>query len=89
MSGFFSPAAAKMSMTSSDATARDTICRIAWSISSGLRRSPGALLASTALTAWKKPRRPESARACSCGTASANAFDRSVTALTSRALPSV
>ena len=55
MSGFLRPAAAKMSTTSSETTALETICRMAWSSSSSVLRSPGALLASTARTAWKKP----------------------------------
>ena len=74
MSGFFRPAAAKMSITSSDATARETICRMAWSSSSSLLRSPDALLARTARTAWKKPTSSRIASASSCGTASANAL---------------
>ncbi len=44
MSGFFSPAAAKMSMTPSEATALEMIWRIAWSRSSSVLRSPGATL---------------------------------------------
>ena len=55
MSGFFRPAAAKMSITSSETMAFETIWRIAWSSSSSVLRSPGAPLASTARTAWKKP----------------------------------
>jgi hypothetical protein len=35
MSGFFNPAASKMSMTLSDEIARETICRTAMSNSSG------------------------------------------------------
>jgi hypothetical protein len=35
MSGFFKPAASKMSMTLTDEMARDTICRTASSTSSG------------------------------------------------------
>ena len=53
MSGFFSPAAAKMSTTSSETIALETICRMAWSSSSSVLRSPGALLARTDRTAWK------------------------------------
>ena len=41
MSGFLRPAAAKMSTTSSEATAPETICRMACSISSGDLRSLG------------------------------------------------
>ena len=54
MSGFLNPAAAKMSMTSSDATALDTIWRIACSICSKhpLLSTP-ALLVRTDFTAWK------------------------------------
>ena len=88
MSGFFRPAAAKMSTTSSEATALETICRIAWSSSSSVLRSPGALLASTARTAWKKPTSSRMRSASSCGTARANAWDSSVTARSSRSLPS-
>ena len=52
MSGFRRPAAAKMSMTSSDTIAWLTIWRIAWSSCSSVFRSPATLLASTARTAW-------------------------------------
>ncbi len=68
MSGRFSPAAAKMSTTSSEITARDTICRIARSSSSSLRRSPATPLASTARTAWKNATSSRIASASSCGT---------------------
>ncbi len=49
---------------------------------------PGALFASTARTAWKKPTSSRMRSASSCGTASAKACDSSVTACSSRALPS-
>ncbi len=88
MSGFSSPAAAKMSTTPSGATARETICRTAWSSSSSGRASPGARLASTARTAWKKATSSRMRSASSCGTASANACDSSRTARTQRSLPS-
>ncbi len=88
MSGFFRPAAAKMSTTSSETTARETICRMAWSSSSSVLRSPGALLASTARTAWKKPTSSRMRSASSCGTARAKACDSSVTARSRRSLPS-
>ena len=68
MSGFFSPAAAKMSITSSDETARDTICRIAWSMSSGSRLPLGDRLGQNRLDRLEERRlRPESAIASSCG----------------------
>jgi hypothetical protein len=51
MSGVGSPAAAKISMTWSDATARDPMCRIAWSISPDARRSLVDVLAMAARTA--------------------------------------
>ncbi len=88
MSGFLRPAAAKMSTTSSEATAREMIWRMAWSSSSSGRASPGARLASTARTAWKKPTSSRMRSASSCGTASANACDSSLTARTQRSLPS-
>ena len=89
MSGFFRPAAAKMSTTSSETTALETICRIAWSSSSSVLRSPGSALRqhgahrleeADVVADAQAPRR--------CGTASANACDSSVTARSSRALPS-
>ncbi len=67
MSGFFRPAAAKMSTTSSDTTAFEMIWRMAWSSSSSVLRSPGVLLASTARTAWKKPTSSRMRSASSCG----------------------
>ena len=48
MSGFFSPAAAKMSTTWSDETAFETSCRTAWSRSSADRCLPAVDLASAA-----------------------------------------
>jgi hypothetical protein len=47
MSGFLSPAAAMMSTTPSDATARETICRTAKSSTSSGFASPGARFART------------------------------------------
>ncbi len=47
--GLLESAAAKMSTTPSVATAREVICRTAWSISSSGCASPGARLASTAV----------------------------------------
>ena len=44
MSGFLRPAAAKMSTTSSETTALEMICRMAWSSSSSVLRSPGVAL---------------------------------------------
>src|SRR5450759_4244676 len=86
--GLRRPAVAKMSITSSEATARATIWRIAWSSSSSVRRSPGVPFAKTARTAWKKPTSSRISSAASCGTASANACESSVTDRRSRALPS-
>ena len=89
MSGFFSPAAAKMSITSSEATARETICRMAWSSSSGLRRSSlSALGQDRPAPPGRSRRRRGCASASSWGTARAKALDSSVTALSSRFLPS-
>jgi hypothetical protein len=51
MSGFFRPAAAKMSITSSETIALEMIWRMAWSSSSSVFCSPGAFFASTARTA--------------------------------------
>ncbi len=48
-----------MSTTPSGATARAMICRTAWSSSSSGRASPGARLARTAWTAWKKATVPD------------------------------
>ena len=63
MSGFSSPATSKMSITSSGASARETICRTALSSSSGLLWPVGVVLAGPARTAWKAgPRRPDSQR---------------------------
>ena len=81
MSGFFSPAAAKMSMTPSDATALETSCRTACSMSSWRALAVG-------VRSWRgRPGRPEKIRhhrgwpiASSCGTARAKAWDSSVTA---------
>ena len=89
MSGLSSPAAAKMSVTPSDATAREVICRTTWSISSSGRASPGARPASADWTAWKKPTSSRMRSASSCGTASANAWDSSRTARRKRSLPVV
>ena len=55
MSGLSSPAAAKMSITPSDATARDIIWRTAKSNSSSGRDSPAARFDSAVLTVWKNP----------------------------------
>ena len=44
MSGFLRPAAAKMSTTSSETTAREMICRMAWSSSSSVLRLAGRAL---------------------------------------------
>ena len=73
MSGFLSPAAAKMSTTPSEATARDTICRTASSSSSSVFAPSGEPFASTARTAWKNATSSRIRSASSCGTASANA----------------
>lgn len=51
MSGFFKPAAAKMSMTWSEATALETIWRMARSRSPDALRSPAVLLAIAVRTA--------------------------------------
>jgi len=88
MSGALSPAAAKMSITPSETTALEMICRMAWSSSSSVLRSPGVPFASTARTAWKNPTSSRILSASSCGTASANAWDSSVTAPRSRGVPS-
>ena len=82
MSGFFSPAAAKMSTTSSETTASETICRIAWfsSLVGLAARRARASAAPRAPPGRSRPRRgPRAPRRA--GTASANAFDSSVTAL--------
>ena len=86
MSGFSRPAAAKMSTTPSEATARETIWRIAMSSSSSVPASPAARLASTDRTAWKNATSSRIRMASSWGTASANAWDSSRTARRQRAL---
>ncbi len=50
---------------------------MAWSSSSSALRSPGARLARTARTAWKKPTSSRMRSASSCGTARAKACDSS------------
>ena len=81
MSGFFSPAAAKMSITSSDDTAlRDDLAdRVVESLGPSLPLA-GAFFVRTARTAWKNATSSRIRSASSCGTASANAFDNSLTA---------
>jgi hypothetical protein len=51
---------------------------------SSVLRSPVVFFASTARTAWKKPTSSRMRSASSCGTASANACESSVTASTAR-----
>ena len=78
MSGFFSPAAAKMSITSSDDhRPRDDLPDRVVQILVAACARPACASTSTARTAWKKPRRRGSRSASSCGTASANACDSS------------
>ena len=72
-------AAAKMSITWSEATALETICRMARSRSPEALRSPAVLLAMAVRTAWKKPTSSVMRMASSWGTAKANAFDSSLT----------
>ena len=88
ISGVSRPAAAKMSSTPSDATAREMIWRTARSNSSSGRASPAARFDSAARTAWKKPTSSRMRSASSRGTASANACDSSRTALRQRSFPS-
>ena len=73
MSGFFSPAAAKMSITSSEATALETSWRMAWSSSSGGLRPSGAHFAMAAAHGLEEADSSRIASASSCGTARANA----------------
>ena len=87
MSGFSSPAAAKMSITPSGATAREMIWRTAWSSSSSERAVVAARFTRTDCTAWKNPTSSRMRIASSCGTASANARDRSRAAWMQRSLP--
>ncbi len=77
-----------MSMIWSEATARETIWRMAWSRSSDGWRSPIAPLARTARTAWKKATSSMIPIASSDGTANANARDSEYTASCSRDFPS-
>ena len=80
MSGFFRPAAEKMSTTSSDTMARDTIWRIAWSRSSASRWASASPFAIAALTVWKNATSSRMAIALSCVAARANARESCVTA---------
>ncbi len=78
MSGFFRPAAAKMSTTSSDDHGlRDDLADGVVEVLVGLAARRASLLASTARTAWKKPTSSRMRSASSCGTASANACESS------------
>ena len=72
-SGFLRPAVPKMSMTASDATAREMIYRMACSSSSPVLRSPATLLASTARTARNSPTSSRIRSASACGTPRENA----------------
>ena len=88
MSGFFSPAAAKMSITSSGAaTAFDTNCRMAWSSSSS-DLPLGLAFTSAARTAWKNATSSRMRFASSWAAHRANACDSSLTAWQYRDLPS-
>ena len=86
MSGFSRPAAAKMSTTPSAATARETICRMAWSSSSSVSRLARRALHERRLHRLEEGDVVADAQRLSCGTASANACDSSATARTSRVL---
>ena len=88
MSGLSSPAAAKMSMTPSDTTAREMIWRMAKSSSSSGRVSAAARLESAARTAWKKATSSRMRVVSGWGTDRVKAWDSSRTALRQRSLPS-
>ncbi|MBT9138899.1 MAG: hypothetical protein DDT31_01478 [Syntrophomonadaceae bacterium] len=87
-SGFFNPAALKISTTSSVAIALDTICLIAESNCSSLFPVVIVVLAKDALTAWKKPTSSRIFSAASFGTANANACESPVTYFSNLSLPS-
>ena len=86
MSGFFSPAAAKMSMTSigGDGPGHELSDR---QVEVLVVRPVVVVFAKAALTAWKKPTSSLIASACSWGTARAKALESSVTACRKRLLP--
>jgi len=58
MSGLLSPTAPKMSTTSSDTTGFEMICRMAWSSSSSVLRSPGAPSRAPRAAPGRSRRRP-------------------------------
>ena len=89
MSGFWSPAASNTSMTPSG---RD---RARHDLPDGVVRgppracsSPRSIFARAAFTVWKNATSSRASSASGRGTESANAFDSSTTAWTSRSLPS-
>jgi hypothetical protein len=73
MSGLMSPAAVKMSTTWSDATALDTICRMAESRSSLVFPETGVAFTRAPRTVWKKATSSRIRRTSSWGTDRAKA----------------
>ena len=88
MSGFFIPAASKMSMTCSVTRALSITWRIVVAISSlVLPASFVSNFTNRAFTAWKKATSSFTSIAWSCGMAIAKALERAVTSLMKRFLP--
>jgi hypothetical protein len=84
-SGFFNPAAAKISITLSDTTASDNNCPIAESMFSlaeySLPSCVSVFFAMVDFNNWKKPKSSFIDKASGCGTDNANALDNSITDL--------